>query len=320
MNQLTIIICTWNRAASLRATLLSLQQQRNPAGIEVDVMVVDNNSTDDTAATVAALQSRWQLGTLRYAFEARQGKQFALNTGIAQSRGQLLAFTDDDILFEPDWLTHTCTALGPDGAELAGGRTLLAWPDGGQPAWYAPSMAAILGGVDLGAQRLLPPPPGYAPAGANLAARRSLFERVGLFSETHFRHMDYEFGLRCARAQVRVAYDPAMVVVAPVDPHMLSRRYFRRWSFKAGIGRSDRDQADVATLLGVPRWIYRQLLTDLLRWPLARLAGAQDRAFACELGIWRGLGTIASTWYAWLWPHKYPQWVEYYSQKKKNLY
>lgn len=315
---IAIIICTWNRAQSLRATLLSLQQQEAPA--EVEVIVVDNNSKDETRTVVEELAANWRLGRLRYVFEGRQGKQFALNTGIAASSAPLLAFTDDDILFPVGWIAAICATFEDPRVELAGGRTLLAWPDGKPPRWYDDEMQAILGGCDLGPRPLLPPPVGYAPAGANLIARRSLFARVGGYSERHFRHMDYEFGMRCARLGAGVAYAPALAVMAPVDPGMLSRRYFRRWSFKAGISGRDEDAPDVARLLGVPRWVFSQLAADLLRFPLDLLTRPAKRVFARELRIWRALGTISSRWYAHLWPDTYPQWVEHYSQKKKNLY
>jgi glycosyltransferase involved in cell wall biosynthesis len=320
MNALAVVICTWNRATSLRATLLSVQEQTAPPGVAVEVVVVDNNSGDDTRATVEELATGWRLGQLRYVFEGRQGKQFALNAGIAASSASLLAFTDDDILFPSGWIEAVCAAFADPQVELAGGRTLLAWPERGAPRWYDDKMQAILGAVDLGPAPLLPPPPGYAPAGANLVARRYVFERVGGFSELHFRHMDYEFGMRCTRLGIGVAYAPRLVVYAPVDPAMLSKRYFRRWSFKAGISGRDENAAGVKMLLGVPRWTFSQLATDLLSYPLDLLARPVNHAFARELRIWRTAGAIASRWYAYLWPETYPQWVANYSQKKKNLY
>jgi glycosyltransferase involved in cell wall biosynthesis len=321
MTSIAIIICTWNRAALLRGTLMSLQKQIVPANTEVDVIVVDNNSSDDTKPMVEQLCNEWQPGTLHYTFERRQGKQFALNAGIAVSRSELLAFTDDDIILPPDWIANICSAFENSQIQLVGGKTLLAWPEAGIPSWYAPDMAAILGEVDIGAQRLCPPPPHYAPAGANLVARRSLFDRVGLFSDTHFRHMDYEFGLRCAKAQVGIAYDPSLVVLAPVDARILSKRYFRRWSFKAGIAGSGAAPAsETAKFFGVPRWIFRRLLSDLVCLPVELLLKPHAKAFARELRIWRDLGTIASAWYSRIWPQRYPQWMERYSQKTNNLY
>lgn len=318
MLTLSIIICTWNRIESLSSTLASLELQQ-PSGFDaVEVIVVDNNSTDSTADCVENLIGKWKLGSLRYAFEARQGKQFALNTGIASSTGDVLAFTDDDILFSADWVASLFHAFENSPVELAGGKTLLGWPEGGAPAWYAATMAAVLGGVELGENYLLPPPVGYAPAGANLVARRSLFARVGSFSESHFRHMDYEFGLRCARHHAVVAYIPSLVVFAPIDAAMLSKRYFRRWSFKAGI--VHRDGADGAGSMRVPRWVIRQLFQDMFQWPFDLMFRHPREAFSRELRIARAFGTVCSCWYAWARPHRYAEWVAHYSQKKKNLY
>jgi glycosyltransferase involved in cell wall biosynthesis len=320
MSSVSVIICTWNRAGSLAVTLASLAAQRQSGFNEVEVIVVDNNSKDNTVAVVERLRAGWPLGTLRYQFEPRQGKQFALNSGIRAARGDVLAFTDDDIEFPEDWLGAIATAFRDTALEVAGGRTWLRWPGASAPPWYADTMAAVLGGVDLGEARLLPPPPGYAPAGANLVARRALFDRIGMFSETHFRHMDYEFGMRCAQQRAVLAYEPTLAVCAPVDAAMLSKRYFRRWAFKAGISHEGADAAHEPKLLRAPRWVYRQLLQDLLKWPKDLLLAAPNAAFGRELRIWRSAGTIASCWYAGLWPERYPQWVAHYSQKKKNLY
>jgi len=318
MSQLSVVICTWNRADQLAESLASLAQQQAPDGLAVEVLVVDNNSRDHTADKVKALIPHWPLGTLHYLFEPRQGKQFALNTGIRASRGEVLAFTDDDILFPPGWIAAAWQAFAQDPSlQLVGGKTLLGWPDGGAPPWYWPDMAAILGGVDLGDAALQPPPPGYSPAGANMAARRSLFDRVGLFAESHFRHMDYEFGMRSQAAGVGIAYDPALLVQAPIADGMLSKRYFRRWSFKAGINAERKP--DEVQMLGVSRWLWRQAAGDLLRWPLQRLR-SQGRAFSTELRLWRAWGSLASSWYARWRPQDYPKWVERYSQKTNNLY
>jgi glycosyltransferase involved in cell wall biosynthesis len=318
MNSLAIIICTWNRADSLATTLASLNLQQ-PSGFgAVEVIVVDNNSTDYTSAAVEQLSETWTLGSLRYTFEGRQGKQFALNSGIALAQSELLAFTDDDILFPHDWVERLYEAFEDSHVEIAGGRTLLRWPDEGAPVWYAENMAAVLGGVDLGENFLLPPPDEYAPAGANLVARRSLFAKVGVFSESHFRHMDYEFGRRCALKNAVVAYIPSLIVWAPIDPAMLSKRYFRRWSFKAGILHPDSENS-VASLRA-PRWVIRQLLQDMCRWPLERLVKKPRDVFSRELRIWRGLGAVCSSWQAWTRPRRYAEWVAHYSQKKKNVY
>lgn len=322
--RLAVIICTWNRAETLRITLDSLRGQELADGIEVDFIVMDNNSSDATRQVVDAARTGWPVGRLHYLFEGRQGKQFALNTGIAQARSlgcELLAFTDDDILFPADWCRQTVALFADPTLMLIGGKTLLDWPPAGPPAWFHRDMAAILAGVDLGDERQCPPDPEYAPAGSNMAARAALFDRVGGFSEKHFRHMDYEFGQRCMRLGVRMAYEPGWVVRAPVDQQLLSKRYFRRWSLKAGISPWQDMQAGVRHLAWVPLWLYRRTAGDLLAWLIAPVRGEPEAdRFLRELRIWRAWGTLQSRWISRLRPAAYPEWVKARSQKRNNVY
>lgn len=319
-NSVSVIVCTWNRSASLRQTLLSLNEQIGCEGGPVEVIVVDNNSSDDTKSVVDSFLPHWKLGDLRYAFEQIQGKQFALNHGIRIARNAILAFTDDDVVFRSDWIRQARLAFDDETLDLAGGKTLLIWPDGGPPSWFAPDMSAVAGGLDLGEAWLDPPPPGYAPAGANLIARRALFDRVGLYSEAHFRHMDYEFGLRCVNAGAHVAYDPGLVVHTPVARATITKRYFRRWSFKAGIAGDGSGTKPGPSILFVPRWVYRRWFEDLI-FLLPRLSATDDAAvFSRELRLWRFSGTIMSLWHAKLRPSSHRSWIEKHSQKVKDVY
>lgn len=318
---ITVIICTWNRANSLLGTLRSLNEQMDFENLALEVIVVDNNSSDNTKEVVDEALKDWKLGELRYAFEPRQGKQFALNHGIQISKYGILAFTDDDIIFPGNWIHAISEVFKDEALDLAGGKTIIEWSSAGQPSWYSPTMQAILGGVDLGDKKLSPPPNGYAPAGGNLVARRSLFNRVGGFSEIHFRHMDYEFGLRCAQLQANIAYEPSLLIFAPVANECLTKRYFRRWSFKAGIpSNSEVDGASLPPFWLVPRWVYRQLVEDFVYVISHAFFSDEAVCFSRELRIWRALGLITSRWYEKYRPQDYPQWVEKYSQKKKDVY
>lgn len=317
---ISVILCTWNRSGLLLTTLDSLRGQSGCELLNLEVIVVDNNSSDDTRCVVEQAAADWTLGQLRYAFEPRQGKQYALNTGIRLAQSSVLAFTDDDVMFSTDWLFRISQIFQDETIDLVGGKTLVLWPESGQPGWFDARMSATVGGVDLGDQTLDPSPAQYAPAGANLIARRRLFDRVGLFSESHFRHMDYEFGMRCRRAGAHVVYDPRLVVHTPVAVEILTKRYFRRWSFKAGIGHDREPNPGLATLFGVPRWIYRQIVADLVYLVTYPLQSGQPEFFYRELRVWRHAGTVISRWRARLTPRRYAEWVESRSQKKGNLY
>ncbi len=113
---LSVILCTYNRATLLEKALRSLEQIRQPAGLAWELVLVDNNSSDDTKAVVDAAIRR---GTLpcRYVFEPRQGKSNALNTGIAQAKADVLAFTDDDAN-----RSTTPSAWGSGGRSCRSGR------------------------------------------------------------------------------------------------------------------------------------------------------------------------------------------------------
>lgn len=317
---ISIIICTWNRAQSLHTTLTSLNAQQHCEGHAIEVVVVDNNSHDQTKAVVEALRPNWRLGTLLYTFEPRQGKQFALNRGVNASAHDILAFTDDDILFAEDWVREIRRVFTAHAVDLVGGKTLVTWPASGPPPWYHPSMAAVLGAIDLGDQRQAPAPPSYAPAGANLIVRRSLLQRIGGFSESHFRHMDFEFGMRSARRKASIAYEPRLVVFAPVAPACLTKRYFRRWSFKAGITHDSNEASPGEPSPSAPLWIYRQLLEDCIALVLTSWRKPAAQNFFCELRAWRSFGKIAGYWHHKLRPGQHEKWIEHFSQKKKNVY
>ena len=100
---LEIIIPTYNRHDALRRAVMSILNCKQVFGLRTTVLVVDNNSRDATRETVAQLTAQTS-GQVRYYFEGRQGQPAAINAGIAQTSGDLVAFVDDDEEMFPDWL------------------------------------------------------------------------------------------------------------------------------------------------------------------------------------------------------------------------
>lgn len=314
---ISVIICTWNRCKLLAETLKTLQCQKNLGLHEIETIIIDNNSSDQTASVVRDFIADWPLGKLYYLYESKQGKQFALNLGIKKSSGEVLAFTDDDVILPDDWILNILKIFGNSQVELVGGKTLLLWPDNLMPIWFKASMLAVVAGVDLGDKILFPPPFGYAPAGTNFIVRRSLFDRIGLFSETHYRHMDYEFGIRAANNKAVVKYDPTLVVFTQVLKGVLNKRYFRRWYFKLGIATVIEAQPLVPMFFGVPRWVWRQLIEDILAVLFYKIRyKANEKIFEREVHAIQLIGWIASIWHKKLWPSTHEKWVERWSQKR----
>src|SRR5579862_4590594 len=99
---MNVILCTYNRCRELANGLNSVAVSTLPEGVEWEVLVVDNNSVDQTREVMENFRARYA-GRLRYLFEPRPGKSHALNAGIRASQSDVLAFLDDDVTVEPTW-------------------------------------------------------------------------------------------------------------------------------------------------------------------------------------------------------------------------
>lgn len=102
---ISVIISTYNRCESLKDTLNSLLTQECDGSFDYEIIVVDNNSKDKTKEVVGNYKQKFN-GRLKYLFEPRQGKSFALNTAIQEAKGEIIAFTDDDCITPENWLLN----------------------------------------------------------------------------------------------------------------------------------------------------------------------------------------------------------------------
>lgn len=131
---LSVIVCTYNRVDQLRVALDSLLSQKGIGDYsQVELLLVDNNSTDLTRQAVLETRQAAPFD-IRYIFEARQGKSVALNTGIANAKGDLLAFTDDDVVADEQWIASIFEAERKYPHLVFGGKVLPLWPDS-VPDW-----------------------------------------------------------------------------------------------------------------------------------------------------------------------------------------
>ena len=140
----SVCICTYNRSQSLQRTLNSFASQIDINLGPVEVLIVDNNCTDDTPKVVEAFRERLPI---RRVTESRQGLAHARNRAVADFRGDVLLFTDDDVRLGPGWLAAYQDAIRrfPD-ADYFGGRIL---PDWGQakPRWIGDEPLPLIDGV-----------------------------------------------------------------------------------------------------------------------------------------------------------------------------
>ena len=169
---LTIALCTWNRVGLLVGALESFKGLRIPPQWEWEILVVDNNSTDETARVVERFSA---LLPIRYSFEARQGLSHARNRASREARGELVVFTDDDVLADPNWLIEYAAAVEayPDAAFFGG--TIDARFAVKPPRWLANNFdrfASAYALRNLGPGVHAVERPEDLPFGANMAFRR----------------------------------------------------------------------------------------------------------------------------------------------------
>jgi glycosyltransferase involved in cell wall biosynthesis len=314
----TILIATFNRAALLDETLDSIARMRVSPARRWDVMVVDNNSTDDTRAVVERRGPAFPV-PLHYVFEARQGRSSALNTGIARAAGRIIVFTDDDVRVEDGWLDAACAPLdGPDRSiGYSGGPVRPIW-GAPPPPWLELTRGDLWGTIAIqnhGTAPFIYEEGRKVPLGANMAVRRDVFDSIGMFRADLGRTGGRlvlgqevpELLLRAREAGVRGMYVPEMVVHHHIPAARLTPRYFRRWWFGKGVSRAALDRLQPITnggvdlrrtshLLGVPRFMYGTLWRDLVALLSARLRGRRGEAFRHSMGIAYFGGYFWSRW------------------------
>lgn len=295
--KITVILCTYNRAQSLTKALESVAQSKMPESTQWEVLVVDNNSRDATRSVVEEFCRRNPL-RFRYLFEPKQGKSYALNSAWQAANADVLAFMDDDVEVDPDWLYNLTASLTRGEWNGAGGRILpergfepQPWMDVNHRHGLAP-----LAMFDLG------PEPGElkeSPFGTNMAFRKEVFSKHGGFRTdlgpqpgSEIRSEDSEFGTRLLTRGERLWYEPSAVVYHIVPQSRARRQYFQAWWF--GKGRADvREMGNSNTakwiVAGVPIVFFRRFMMWILRFTFAP---REPRRFSSKCKIYWLAGII----------------------------
>jgi GT2 family glycosyltransferase len=235
---------------------------------------------------------------IRLVSEPRQGLAFARNAGIEAALGAIVAFTDDDVEVARDWVETITSSLDENpSVDGVGGRVLPAWECGPRPRWLTREHWAPLALQDHGDARAtfdLNHPIGLI--GANVAFRREVFERIGLFSPTVQRVKnaigsteDHELLTRLYDAGGRMLYQPRLFVLARVQAERCDPAYHRRWHeghgrFYALMRLTEVERARMSPF-GIPGHLLRSAARDAVEWLRSVFTGDWDHAFLAELRL-----------------------------------
>jgi glycosyltransferase involved in cell wall biosynthesis len=305
---ISVVMSTYNRCHLLDQDIEALLNQQTN-GLDYEIIVVDNNSTDKTAAKIASYAERDP--RVRYIFEARQGVAYGRNAGISAARAGVIAFCDDDVYVARDWLQKIDEAIKryPD-AEFVGGKVLPVWRQP-PPRWILAKMAP-LALQDYGEEPMrVSMENALCLVSACLAVRRRALDKAGLFpletqrvKDSVGSSEDYEWELEVWKYGGHGMYVPDIICYCEVPAGRLVKSYHRRWHLGHGkfnaLARRRDFEGGRWRFLDVPAFVYRQLASAALGAAAQSLKGNSAAAFEQENYLFFYFGFIRERWKAQL--------------------
>ena len=292
--RISIAIPTHNRARLLPQTLESIMALEFPSDADIECLVIDNASTDETEELVDRFARTARLAT-RWVFEPQQGSSYARNRAVKEARGDYLLFIDDDAIAEPRWAMELLAALNRRKLDAVCGMVLPQWA-APPPRWMGPSVFIKLAVHDE--QALADAPLSKIETihnyfSANVGFRRETFALFGAFREelgvvggNPMSGEDTELFERIMRLGGRMGFAPAARVHHQIPAERMTRAYLRHKSYAFGMG---------SAIAGGPTHNHLdKLARNAWRMALAALGGDRERAVYHELecanffGYWRG--------------------------------
>jgi len=268
----TVAICTFNRAGLLDDTLDSLARLRIPDGLSWEVIVVNNNSTDDTDAVVDRHAKRLPV---RCVLERVSGKSQAANRAVAEARGSLILWTDDDVIVDEGWLEEyvRVSRARPDAAYFGG--TVDPWFETPAPAWIEANICMLNEPYALaqhGSEVF--PLVDQAIVGANMATRLAVARtfpfnvRLGPNGDRALRGEDTELVGRLRAAGLPGVWVGSARVRHRITADRLTTDYL--WHWYGGLGNFVAQHSGIATdvplVFGAPRWAIKRYATLWLKY------------------------------------------------------
>ena len=248
--ELSVIVCTRNRARQLATLFQCLGSQRDLEDIRWEIVIVDNNSSDNTKEVAYAFCEGSNL-KVNYLFEEKTGLSYARNAGILASKGSLLLFIDDDVLIPQEFISNALFGAKefPE-FQIFGFRVLPEWLENTKPPFWLTFkkffnlpinlIQSFLPVHDLGSEPLqYPNRIAKNPIGASFLIKKEILENLGPFREDLGAGQsgvceDTEFFWYALISGFKILYWPYATLYHTVDPERLSLGYLHKWYFNLG--------------------------------------------------------------------------------------
>ena len=293
---ISIIVPTYNRSQMLGGAIESLLRQETDGKFSYEIIIIDDASTDGTGIVVREIMRRFP-GRVKYVMGEGKGVTRAMNRGVAESRGQWLAFFDDDQLADPDWLKELYAFAMDIGAQCVGGCRELAMPEDERSS-LGPVCRALIGeGIPKGIvtkchAKLL-------PVGGHMLIKRTVFDSIGICDENFLTGgWDRDLGLRAFDAGFVMGLTPRAVVRHLIPPHRTTPEHIKWYSLQFGSSFADIDWkrwGRLKTILACIARIGQALFVNFPLLLLGYIRRNQPEILDRKALLWRAVGYIRRT-------------------------
>lgn len=246
--QISLIICTYNRDKYLPGTLATITKQAIEKSY-FELLIIDNNSTDNTAVIAEKFIAENPQINTRYFFEPNKGLSFARNRGIAEATAPVIAYIDDDVILPGNYLEELFNFFNkhPDAAG-AGGKVIPKYEHGEEPAWMNKYLIGFIGKVDHGEQVKIFSKALKYPAGCNMIYKKDVLLAAGGFNNAlTFRSDDKYIFYAVKKVSDRIYYLPQAWLYHYIDEARLQYSNFKNLFLKTGNEEKKRVVAASAT-------------------------------------------------------------------------
>lgn len=301
-NEINVAICSYNSADYLPKLLQELITQSCP--IPFNILVIDNNSTDDTLKVVSDFAAASQI-PIRYVHEPKQGIVFARNRAIDESlASRYIIFIDADELPEKDWLQAAVLSLSNENADCVGGKINISLSY--RPNWLNDDLLPFYGQIDYGQDSFKITDESKPIWSGNVAYNMRIFQNGLLRFDSRYNRKGEGIGggsdaimfQHLLRNDYHLIYEPNMSILHLIPEKKINRSYFLKLHFIAGKKYGAfKAPPDGTKLFGIPGFMYLQLLSKIYKFfilyfkkPHAYMREAMNLTY--HLGMMRSLAKL----------------------------
>jgi glycosyltransferase involved in cell wall biosynthesis len=263
---LSVIICTYNRDKYIYGVLKSIAENNFPySGYEI--VLINNNSTDNTEAECRRFQVDFTSANFHYFVEKEQGLSYARNRGIKEAKGEILIYVDDDATVNRVYLQTVADFFSANSFAAAGGGPIIPVYETKEPVWMSHFTRILITGYKYEGKKIGKFKNGKFPGGGNAAYRKQVFEKIGLFNTNLGRKGNSLIGAeekdifdRMYINRMDFYYLPTMILYHIIPATKLTNDYFECLTYSMG-------QSERMRTLSISRQKYcKRLLNEWIKW------------------------------------------------------